>query len=247
MRYFYIEPEAIDGKKALITEPDAGHIRKVLRLKPGDIIGLLDGSGYEYHARIDSFGNQGIKAVIEKKNECVSESPARITLAQGFLKEKKMDELVRQLTELGISQWIPFMARRSVPKPSERQLEKRVERWQTISKQAIKQCQRGRYVQVNPPISYEETLQQASDYDAKILFWEDEATPLKEIKTQIGDKPIQRLFIIIGPEGGLTEQEVALAKASGFYIAGLGPRILRAETATIAACALAQHIFGDLG
>ena len=247
MRYFYVEPEAITGKKVLITEPDAGHIRKVLRLKPDDIIGLFDGSGFEYHARINEFTKPGIKAVIEARIECPTESPVHITLAQGFLKEKKMDELVRQLTELGINAWVPFMAARSVPNPDDKKLAKRVARWQTISKQSIKQCHRGRYMQVNDPVSYEDALEAAAGCDAKIVFWEDEKTPLKAIQAQFKDRQVQTLFVMIGPEGGLTEQEVALAKAAGFHVAGLGPRILRAETATIAACSLVQHVFGDLG
>ena len=247
MRYFYIEPGAIAGKNALIVDPDAGHIRKVLRLKPNDIIGLFDGSGLEYHARIHRFTPRGITAVIENAVASASESPVQITLAQGFLKEKKMDELVRQLTELGINQWMPFMAQRSVPKPSEKQLEKRVERWQTISKQAIKQCRRGRYMRVDAPLAYEDALVFAEDHDLKIVFWENEVTPLKDIKRQCEGMPVSSIFVMVGPEGGLTEQEVALARASGFRIAGLGPRILRAETATLAACSLVQHIFGDLG
>ena len=247
MRYFFVEPETIRGKQVRIAEPDAGHIRKVLRLKPGYLIGLLDGSGSEYHARIEAMDREGVLAVIENQVECRSESPIDLTLAQGFLKESKMDDLVRQLSELGVNRWIPFMAERSIPSPNDQQLIRRTERWQTISRQAIKQCRRGRVMQVSAPLSFTDMLSASRDSDLRIAFWENETTPLRDLRNAIGEKPVASVFVLVGPEGGLADWEVRDAKAAGFHVAGLGPRILRAETATVAACALVQHLFGDLG
>ncbi|MBA3028722.1 MAG: 16S rRNA (uracil(1498)-N(3))-methyltransferase [Desulfobacteraceae bacterium] len=247
MRYFYIQPQTIQGKKALITEPDAGHIRKVLRLKPDDSIGLLDGEGFEYLARIEEISNHGIHVLIENQFPCTTESPLSLTLAQGFLKESKMDDLVRQLTELGVNRWLPFMAERSISRPDEKQLTRRMERWRTISSQAIKQCHRGRFMDIERALSFQDMVLSAKNHDLALLFWEEETRPLREIQASFGAHPIASVFIVIGPEGGLTQEEVGHAKAAGFHIAGLGPRILKAETATLAACSLIQHLFGDLG
>ena len=247
MRYFFIEPSDISGKKALITGSDEDHIKKVLRLKPGDEIGLLDGEGFEYRARIEDITGNGIRVMILDRWEGFNESPVDITLAQGFLKERKMDDLIRHLSELGIIRWIPFMAGRSVSRPSGKQLAQRMERWQTISNQSIKQCKRSRFMKINETLSFDETLAVAAEYDVKILFWEGETMPLDDIRELIRHQTISSVFIMIGPEGGFTKEEVALSKQSGFFISSLGPRILRAETATVAAATLAQYLFGDMG
>jgi 16S rRNA (uracil1498-N3)-methyltransferase len=220
----------------------------VLRLKTGDEIGLYDGKGLEYHARIASFSDSCVEALITNKLKTTSESPVKITVAQGFLKERKMDELVRQLTELGIYKWFPFIASRSVSRPQKKQLQNRMARWETISKQSIKQCERGKYIEIGETLSFEETLKAACDCDVKIVFWEENDTLLlKEIYERNLNKPVNSVFIMLGPEGGLTGQEIELAKSSGFLIASLGPRILRAETATLTACVLIQFLFGDMG
>ena len=247
MRYFFIHPETITGNEAYISEPDAGHIRKVLHLKSGDMVGLLDGCGFEYRALIHSIDKQQVIVRIEEKFPCPSESPVKITLAQGFLKEKKMDELVRRLTELGVHAWVPFMAQRSVPKPAQRQMASRMQRWQTITREAIKQCHRGWEMAISEPLAFDQALDHAQGHDIKILFWENETVSLKEISKPYQGRSVSSAFVMIGPEGGLTDNEVALAIRAGFDIAGLGPRILRAETATVAAAALVQHLFGDLG
>ncbi len=247
MRYFYIEQSPDAGDTVTITGSDKNHIKSVLRLKPGDAIGLLDGRGFEYHAEILSFSSRGVEVFAKEKiPAAAAESPANITVGQGFLKEKKMDNLVRQLTELGISKWVPFMAARSVPRPEKHQLANRMKRWKTISGQAIKQCRRGRAMEIGKTLPFEEMLDFAEGYDVKIVFWENQAENPESAITPPGGSG-NRIFVIIGPEGGLTEDEVDQAMAKGFVVAGLGPRILRAETATIAACTLVQYIFGDLG
>ena len=114
---FFIEPAAISGKKALITGSDENHIKKVLRLKPGDEIGFFDGHGFEYRARLEKFTGNGIQVLILDRREAPGESPVEIVLAQGFLKERKMDELVRHLTEIGITRWIPFLPSAPFPDP----------------------------------------------------------------------------------------------------------------------------------
>ena len=120
MRRFKIDARAISQNSAVIKGPDANHIVNVLRLKAGGRVVLFDGAGWEYEAVIAEILRGEVRLSIEKSRQCQVESPLRITVAQGFLKDKKMDTLIRQLTELGISRWIPFFGARSVPRPDAR-------------------------------------------------------------------------------------------------------------------------------
>jgi 16S rRNA (uracil1498-N3)-methyltransferase len=247
MRYFFTEKSVTPGEKMTLKGSDARHIRKVLRLRPGDGIGLFDGSGAAYTARIDTFVRDGIVVAVQSSAPAATDSPVQISVAQGFLKDKKMDGLARQLTELGIAKWLPFFAERSVPAPDRRRLAGRLERWQKISREALKQCRRGRLMVIEPVGTLQDVLRQARSCDVKILFWENQPQPSNLQETvQRGAAP-EGIFAILGPEGGFSPAEVEAAVAEGFRTAGLGPRILRAETAAITAAALLQFLFGDLG
>lgn len=246
MRYFFIEQPATDGATALITGSDARHIKTVLRLKSGDTIGLFDGKGLEYQARIEAVSLRSVQVTVLSSSPATAESSVAITVAQAFLKERKMDGLVRQLTELGITRWIPFFAKRSVSRPNKEVLSARSERWRKIAREALKQCKRGRVPEIGEPASFEEVLAQSRDCDLKIAFWEDESTPLTALPPK-SEQKIKTIFVMLGPEGGFTVQEIETARESGFITAALGPRILKAETATVTACALLQYLFGDMG
>ena len=243
MRYFFID--SLGPKDAIlsITGSDARHIRTVLRLKPGNKVGLFDGKGFEYEAEIVDLSPGKVNLSLIRSFASTAESPIRITIAQGFLKERKMDGLVRQLSELGITNWMPFIAERSVPMPDKMQLLKRTKRWEKIAREAVKQCRRGRIMEIGNTVSFSQVLNQAKDYDLKIAFWEDESRP---IQTVTPDGPVHSIFALIGPEGGFTRKEIETAKDHGFVIAGLGPRTLRAETAALAAGVLLQYLFGDM-
>ena len=218
----------------------------VLRLKEGDLVALFDGTGIEYEAGIEKISSMEVRLSIKKSRRCRAESPIRITVAQGFLKDKKMDTLIRQLTELGISRWIPFFAARSVPRPDAKRVSNRMTRWQTIAAESLKQCQRALVPRIQTAAGFEQMLQLAGKKDIKIAFWEAEETAILDADS-FGPQAPEDVFIIIGPEGGITAGEISRAQQAGFKTVGMGPRILRAETATIAACALVQYLFGDLG
>jgi 16S rRNA (uracil1498-N3)-methyltransferase len=243
MRYFFVDSSEPKNAIFSITGADARHIRTVLRLKPGDKIGLFDGKGIEYEAEIVDLSPGKVTASLIRSFPSTSESSIRITVAQGFLKERKMDGLVRQLSELGITEWMPFIAERSVPLPDKKQLLSRTKRWEKIAREAVKQCRRGCIMKIGATASFSQILNLAGDCDLKIAFWENESSPVQPIKLQ---SPIQTVFALIGPEGGFTQKEIEKAKNHGFVTAGLGPRILRAETATLAASVLLQYLFGDM-
>ena len=245
MRRFKIDVNTMTGKTATIMGPDANHMANVLRLKAGDPVILFDGTGLEYAARIDQVSRGEVRLSIQEGRPCRVESPVRITVAKGFLKDKKMDTLIRQLTELGISRWIPFFGARSVPRPDAARLEKRMARWQKIATEALKQCRRAQPPQIETAAGFEQMLAAGTDADIKIAFWEEEKSA-RPAGDRAGGDP-RDIFIILGPEGGLTAEEIAFARRAGFKSVSLGPRILRAETATLAACTLVQHLYGDMG
>jgi 16S rRNA (uracil1498-N3)-methyltransferase len=168
-------------------------------------------------------------------------------VAQAFLKEKKMDDLVRKLCELGVAKWIPFFSQRSIPRPDASRLAGRRRRWQRIAAEALKQCRRADLPEIGEALSFEAVLDVGQTCDLNIVFWENESCPLNSSLGSDGKHPIKKILLMLGPEGGFTQHEIQMAANSGFVAAGLGPRILRAETATLAAVTLAQYLFGDMG
>ena len=247
MRRCFIPASAVTSTAPVITGQDAAHISKVLRLKPGDNIELFDGAGQTYTARIQSMEPEGIKITILSQKPDNRESPARIILAVGMLKDRKMDDLIRPLTELGITCLSPFIAERSVSRPDIKRMENRMRRWQTIARESLKQCGRTCLPKIQQPASFEQILESADTWDIKLMFYENASNPFKQVVKGCSHPPEPRIFAMTGPEGGFTEQEVQQAVKAGFIITGLGARILKAETAALAVAALLQHTFGDLG
>jgi len=246
MRRFFIETSNIDGRKAVLTGSDARHARRVLRMKSGDRILLFDGQGEQYHAEIVDMLPDSIETRIVGCCTSQAETPLRITIAQAFLKEKKMDGLVRQVTELGVSRWVPFFAERSVPRPDDKRLAGRMERWRKIVKETMKQCRRLRVPEISPPLSYDEVMGFAGSGDVSLLFWEKATRPIHEAVLSAGGCPPKDVLAVIGPEGGFSDQEIERARHAGLCFVSLGVRILRAETATVAVCALLQYLYGDM-
>jgi 16S rRNA (uracil1498-N3)-methyltransferase len=246
VRYFFIEPAALLNPTVTIDGSEVRHIKKVLRLKPGDPIRLFDGQGFEYEAIIRRFAADRVELNIIRKFPGAKESPVQIAVAQALLKEKKMDRLLRHLCELGLTQWIPFICERSIPKPGEKRTPARMERWSKIIKESAKQCRRARLPEINRTLTFEEVLNYGRCCDLMVVFYENESDSLNSIILGTARQP-QKILMIMGPEGGFSDQEITKARAAGCLVAGLGPRILRAETATIAAITLVQYLFGDMG
>lgn len=246
MRRFLLAADAAPGAVVPLSGGDSRHLVQVLRLKVGDAVQLSDGQGIEYEGRVAVIGPDGVQVKVGRARPTAAESPLELMLLQGFLKEGKMDLLVRQLTELGLSRFVPVMARRSVARPDARRMEGRLERWRKIAAEALKQCRRGRIPVIEAACDLEAALAAAGACDLKIVFWEAARRPLHHILAEAAPA-VHSAALLLGPEGGLDEAEVAVAERAGFAVASLGPRILRAETAALAACALVQHRLGDLG
>jgi len=245
MRYFFIDPDEVCKPEPRISGTEARHLLQVLRLGPGDRIGLFDGTGRGYEADIVGRTDNGVQVEIRAEFEVSRESPLEIVVAQALLKEKKMDRLIRQLTELGIAEWRPVVSERSIPRLEGGRLAARLERWGKIAQEAVKQCRRGRMPDIHPPVPLTELLATDLGCRCKLAFWEEASRPLVAVES--GDGTCRRILTLLGPEGGFSREEMTAAVARGFVTVGLGPRILRAETATVAAVSLIQHRFGDMG
>ncbi|MCF8067691.1 MAG: 16S rRNA (uracil(1498)-N(3))-methyltransferase [Desulfobacterales bacterium] len=246
MRRFVLDKLTSDKTGARLTGSDANHIKNVLRLKPGEIIRLIDGSGLEYEGRITNITAESVAIAITSESRPDTEPEVHVTIAQAYLKDKKMDTLVRQLTELGISRWAPFFAERSVAKPDSKKLSARKERWEKIARESIKQCGRTKTPEIMKAVSFDDAMEMSNESTLKIVFWENEAVLLNQssLKTE---KDIKTIFFLLGPEGGFTNEEIEKAKTNGFVSVSIGPRILKADTATIAACSIIQYVYGDMG
>lgn len=229
--------------KANICGQDAKHIFKVLRFNRGECIQVTNGKGKDFTAKITFVSSDNIELDIIDECESLTESFIDITLCSGMLKDKKMDIVIKHLTQLGIQRWIPFFCERSIPMPDKKRVEKRKTRWETIAKESLKQCNRSKLPHISSPFSFEKLLNQAESYDLKIAFWENAIQKLDTLKKNLHNK---RIILLIGPEGGFSKTEIKKAEEKGFLPYSLGPRILRAETASIASCTLIQHILGDI-
>lgn len=245
MKRFFIDPSEIIKAAPVIDGQEAHHIAKVFRLKYKDHIILIDGSGMEYEAEITGLSKNKVNVSIIKKYSPATEPPLQIMVGQGYLKDKKMDMLIRHLTEIGITTWIPVISEYSVPKPDTKRINSKLQRWEMIAKEAVKQCGRTRVPEILPSISLQQAVEENSGIDLKIIFYENEIISLSKTMIPLNQKP-SKIFVLLGPEGGFSNKEVALAESNGFKAASLGPRILRAETASISACVLIQHLFGDM-
>jgi 16S rRNA (uracil1498-N3)-methyltransferase len=246
MRRFFWQDKAGIGQTGIVVGTDARHIRTVLRMKPGDTLVVFDGVGNDYEAEIKTVSPDEARVSPVKRIHTVMESPVKITIAQAMLKGKKMDVLARQITELGITRWAPFFSERSIPVPARAKVPARLERWRTIIIESMKQCQRSWLTELGDIVSFDEVLEMGRTDDVKLIFWEEETRTLPDILGPVPDS-CERVFVIIGPEGGFSEVEIKKAVSLGYQSVSLGQRILKAETAALSVCTLMQYIYGDMG
>ncbi|MBU1713292.1 MAG: 16S rRNA (uracil(1498)-N(3))-methyltransferase [Proteobacteria bacterium] len=247
MRLFFVDQSELAAPVPTLRGADARHIINVLRLKPEDRIGLFDGTGKQYEARIVAIYSGKVEFSVTGYCRPAVESDLELVVAQSFLKESKMDDLVRQLTELGITKWIPFISERSIPRPDDKRLSAREKRWEKIAKEAAKQCKRVKITEIGKTVPFEDVIALEKDCDLKIVFWENEKNLLDPKSLAADHDYLKKILVMFGPEGGFSVNEIEKVKERGFITVSIGPRILKAETATICACALIQFLFGDMG
>jgi 16S rRNA (uracil1498-N3)-methyltransferase len=246
MRRFFVEKIDAEQTSFSITEPEAKHISKVLRMGPGDRFILMDGKGARFLARIESAGSHEVRVFLEKPLPEPPPSPVEITLCQGLLKSRKMDYLIQKTSELGVDYIMPFSSERTVVRLKKDRLPGRMKHWREIARGSAKQSDRAVPAQIEGLIPFNELVAKWKEDDSlKVVLWEEEGS--KDLKGLLREFSTQKKFIgMVGPEGGFSRQEVEAAKDAGFVPASLGHRILRSETAAITMVAVVQYELGDL-
>jgi 16S rRNA (uracil1498-N3)-methyltransferase len=243
LRRIFAPPEDFaDGALALAGER-LRHVRTVLRLAPGDELTATDGAGGEYRLRIEQLGRDAGRAAVVGRTEPARESPLRTLLAQAVPKGDRFALVLEKAVELGVSGVFPLLSRHTVR--ATRADAAACARWRRIVEGALAQCGRVTLPQVHPPLPLEELFARPDLPALRILLHEGAAGGLPVPAP--GEPAPRAVLVAVGPEGGWSAQETQRACEAGFRAARLGPRILRTETAGIAAIAVLQHRWGDLG
>jgi 16S rRNA (uracil1498-N3)-methyltransferase len=232
----FIAPEQITGDIACIRDNDHLHLTRVLRARPGETVVLLDGRGNAFQARLVSVEKQVTTALIEAVVAMPPEPPLFLTVGQALGKGDKFEQVIQHGTEAGASAFVPIRAERSVVDIPAAKVADRVTRWRQIAKGAAEQSGRSRIADVAAPQTVQESLRAAAnDTQALLLHTDGQTVGLRKTLEALGPTPPARLLLLVGPEGGWSPAEVAQARAGGALPVGLGPRILRTETAALVA------------
>lgn len=234
--------DQIDAHQGIITGNDAAHIAKALRMCPGEEITLCDKNSSDYIGIIESVTPQQVIVSIREKLVCAAEPTVRTALFQAMPKGDKMELIVQKAVELGVSEIYPVITRRCVSRPDQKSFAKKQERYQRIAYEAAKQCGRGIIPLFGSLLSLEEALEKMKEYERPILFYERSTQPLR----QVLEGEWHSAAILIGSEGGFDPEEAQLAIDRGIMDASLGNRILRCETAPLAALSVLMYQSGNL-
>lgn len=216
------------------------HAIQVLRLSAGEPLILFNGDGGEYLARLETVGKRSATVLIENFSSANTESPVQLTLALAIIKPEKMDFALQKAVELGVTHIQPLITQRSVVRIGKEKADKKVEHWEGIAIAACEQSGRTRLPSISSPLTLDAWLEQETA-GSRLLLVPGEFPSIHQLPAQLRPP----IALLIGPEGGFTDEEVAQCLQAGMTAVSLGPRILRAETASIAALALLQHRYGD--
>ena len=244
MRRFFVTAD-FTKDRIVVTGSEARHITKVLRLRPGEQVIFFDGTGVECEAELEWCTEQEVRARVKRLAGPENVSSLVVTLVQSVAKGEKMDLIVQKATELGVARIIPLISERTVVRLNEEKKQEKVERWQRIAKEACKQCHRRVLPEITPVISWNQVFPLLGKDLVLFLSPEANGMSLKEVLRQNHGRT--RVALLVGPEGGFSEKEVEEAKRAGFCFAHMGPRIMRTETASIAATAIIMYELGDVG
>lgn len=245
MRRFTISPERISGDRVAFDADETRHLVRVLRLGPGDLVTAADGRGGAWKVRLLTLGDTATGTIVGAAS-LAAESPLAISLVQAVPKGDRMEAIVRATTELGVARILPALTERTVVQLDAGRWRERARRWQRVAREATKQCGRAVVPAVEAPRPLTDWLASDEPADVRLCLWQSEGTPLRRVLERF-DGRARSATVIVGPEGGLTREEVARASAAGYVSVTLGERILRTETAGPAIVALLQYRLGDLG
>ena len=243
MRSFFTEPENVSAEEIILTE-DVSHIKRVLRMEEGDEALVFDGTGACYKVSFLEIETDLVRCKILEKTFSEAEPKVKVTLFQGIPKSDKMEQIVQKCTELGVFSVVPVKMDRCVAKLDKAE---KIKRFNKISREAAKQCARGVVPEIKEPVDFKEAVRQIKEMDLSLMPYEvlghKGEKGLREILEK--NKNAESIGIIIGPEGGFSDQEAVFAEENGINTVGLGKRILRTETAGSTLLSVIMYEFNE--
>ncbi|HZR00304.1 MAG TPA: RsmE family RNA methyltransferase [Chloroflexota bacterium] len=255
---FFVQPEAVQNGSIRFSRDQARQMAAVLRLGPGSTVTALDNSGWQYEVKLDAVSGVEAVGTIRTRTLVTSEPRTKITLYVGLIRAPKLEIVLQKCTEIGVAAFVPLVAQRCVVQPNDELSPAKVERWQRIIAEAAEQSGRGKLPVLMPAVPFNQACDHARGFS--LMLWEGEhETPLREaLERAASERPAARrakgptprpfsVNVFVGPEGGFTDEEAQRARQSGIQLVTLGPRILRAETASVTVAAAILYAQGDLG
>jgi len=239
----FIHEELRPGRAVQLDAEQARYIGRALRLRPGDTLTVFNGESGEFEASLTSIGKTSAEVTVRAQIETDTESALKVHLVQGVSRGERMDVVVQKATELGVKRISPVLTEYGVVKLDGDRAGKRREHWQKIANSACEQSGRTRPPLIDDPVPLKTWFGAKTDAsDVDLILRPGAATSMASLEA-----PQTKVCLLIGPEGGFSEVEYEDAEVAGFTAVSLGPRVLRTETAAIAAVAVAESLWGDLG
>lgn len=243
MPRFFVEPDQIKEDKIEIIGQDVKHIRDVLRLVCDAPIEICNGEGTDYNCLIDEINKETIIAKIISQNSSKSEAKTKVILFQSLIKGDKIEWVIQKSIEIGVAEIVPMQTTYCVSKMDQsKKSEAKINRWNKIAQSAAKQSGRGIIPKVTSAVTFGQALELCKKMDLALIAYEKEDQ--ENLRSQIQGLAGKTIGVLIGPEGGFSEEEILKAETAGIKAITLGPRILRSETASIS---LVSNILYELG
>ena len=243
---WFFTPENIVSDEYLITGEDARHIGKSLRMREGEEISLVTPDKTLHICEIKEITADSVLVKVNSKEPCDTEPDVKVTLYQCLSKGEKMELVIQKAVELGVFRIVPVISSRCISRPDEKNLRKKEERWQKIALSAAQQSRRAIVPRVEKTVNFEEALEKAGKEGKGILFYELGGASLRKILEDFTCEGEKNISVFVGSEGGFEEREASLAKEKGIVLATLGKRILRTETAPLAALSAIMCLTGNM-
>jgi len=244
-RRLYVPPASLSTGTLILRGDDHHYLFRVLRLRAGAVVLLFDGRGREADAVVEGIEKERATLRVGDVRAHPPAQGPRIEVLVSLIKGERMEWCVQKLVELGAARILPIRTARSVVKLDGERAETRRRRWEAIAKDAARQCGSTTVPEIAPVTSLQGALEDIARVTLKLAFWERARD--RSLREALPEESPESIALLIGPEGGLVAREVESAAEAGFVSVGLGPRVLRAETAAVAAMAAVGYALGDLG
>lgn len=245
MHRFFVSPQQIAQLIVRFDDDQARQIRRVLRLRAGDRVLVLDGEGRQYEVLLEEVTNTRVTGLVASQLAATGEPTARLTLFQSLLKREKFEWVLQKGTEIGVDTFAPVITRRSLVRETGDVKPEKLGRWQRIIKEAAEQSGRGLLPRLLSPMPFAFASAEALGFDRALIAWEGDAQ-MSIREALAGGGRVEEVALYIGPEGGFEPEEIAEAVEMGAIPVTLGRRILRTETAAVVGAALVLHELGEL-